>query len=175
MDILALAYVLLVAGLVLMVAEMFIPTGGVCFLLAALCAIAGIALIFFYGDTTTGVIALLGFFVVAPLFLSALFYLWPHSLWGRRLVPNPEDDMTVAAMPGNAQLEQLTGRIGRTISPLRPSGVVEFDGKRVDCVSEGMMIAAGQWVRCMEVRAGRVVVRLIDKPNLEDLENTDFG
>ena len=75
--------------------------------------------------------------------------------------------MTVAAMPANAQLELPKGRIGRTVSPLRPAGIVEFEGKRIDCVTEGMMIDSNQWVRCIDVKAGRVVVRRIDKPNLE--------
>jgi membrane-bound ClpP family serine protease len=175
MDNLTLAYVLIAIGVVLMLAELFIPTGGICFLLAALFALVGVTLIFIYGDTTTGVITLLGFFVATPILLSALFYLWPEALWGKRLVPGPEDDVTVASMPGNAQLEQLKNRIGKTVSPLRPAGIVEFDGRRVDCVTEGMMIEAGQWVRCVDVRASRVVVRQIEKPNLDDLEATDFG
>ena len=135
----------------------------------------GIALIFFYGDSMMGIAALFVVFVGFPLLTTSYFHLMPRSMRSRGLIPKPEDDMTVAAMPGNLQLEMLQGRMGRTISPLRPSGVVEFEGKRIDCVSEGMMIGTGQWVRCMEVRAGRVVVRLIDKPNLDDLENTNFG
>lgn len=175
MDNLTLAYILIAIGLIFMLAEMVIPTGGICFMLAALFAIAGISLIFIYGDTTTGVIALMGVFVGVPMLLWGMFYLWPESLWGNRLIPKPEDNMTMANMPANMQMEQLKGRIGRTVSPLRPAGIVEFDGKRIDCVTEGMMIDAGQMVRCVEVRAGRVVVRRIDKLNLDDLENTNFG
>ena len=118
---------------------------------------------------------MIGVFVATPVVLWALFYLWPESFWGNRLIPNPEDDRTMANMPANMQLEPLKGRIGKTASPLRPAGIVDFDGKRIDCVTEGMMIDAGQWVRCVEVKTGRVVVRQIDKPNLDDLENTNFG
>jgi membrane-bound ClpP family serine protease len=174
MDYLTLAYVLIGIGIVLMITELFIPTGGICFVLAALSALTGISLAFFYGDTSTGMFTLIGVFVAVPIVLSAMFYLWPNSLWGRRLVPNPEDLVTVAHMPANALLERLKGRIGKTISPLRPAGIVEFDGKRIDCVSEGMMIDAGQWVRCVDVKSGHVVVREIEKPNLQNLENTNF-
>jgi membrane-bound ClpP family serine protease len=174
MDYLTLAYVLIGIGIVLMVTELFIPTGGICFVLASISALTGIALAFFHGDTSTGMITLIGVFVAVPVILSAMFYLWPNSLWGRRLVPNPEDSATVAQMPANALLERLRGRIGKTISPLRPAGIVEFDGKRIDCVTEGMMIDAGLWVRCVDVKAGHVVVRQIEKPNLQDLENTSF-
>lgn len=175
MDNLTLAYLLIAIGIVLMLAELFLPTGGICFILAAVCALAGISLIFVYGSTTNGVIALLSVFVAVPILLSAMFYLWPESMWGNRLTYNEEDNITMATLPANAQLEALKGRIGKTVSPLRPSGIVEFDGKRVDCVSEGMMIDMEQWVRCVDVKAGRVLVRSIDKPNLEDLETTNFG
>jgi membrane-bound ClpP family serine protease len=175
MDYLTLAYVLIAIGIVLLVAELFIPTGGVCFLLSAFFDIAGISLIFFYGSTMNGIIALVSIFVIVPILLSTLFYLWPQWLWGSRLIPKAEDNMTVANMPANTQLERLKGRIGRTVSPLRPAGIVEFEGKRIDCVTEGMMIDANQWVRCIEAKAGRVIVRQIDKPNLDDLENTNFG
>jgi membrane-bound ClpP family serine protease len=174
MDYLTLAYVLIGIGIVLMITELFIPTGGICFVLAALSALTGISLAFFYGDTSTGMITLIGVFVAVPIILSAMFYLWPNSLWGKRLVPNPDDLGTVAQMPANVSLERLKGRVGKTISPLRPAGIVDFDGKRIDCVTEGMMIDSGEWVRCVEVKAGRVVVRQTEKPNLQDLENTNF-
>jgi membrane-bound serine protease (ClpP class) len=175
MDFLTLAYILIAIGVILMMVELFIPTGGICFLLASVFAIAGISLVFSYGSATNGIIALVAIFVVFPLMLAAFFFLWPEMLWGRRLIPKPEDDMTVAAMPANAQLEILKGRVGKSISQLRPAGVVEFEGKRIDCITEGMMIDADQWVRCVGVKAGRVIVRQIDKPNLDGFENQDFG
>jgi hypothetical protein len=38
-----------------------------------------------------------------------------------------------------------------------------------------MMVEPGQWVRCIDVRAGKVVVRPAEKPNIEGLENAFFG
>jgi membrane-bound serine protease (ClpP class) len=66
---------------------------------------------------------------------------------------------------------------------LRPSGVVDFDGKRIDTLTEGFPVDAGAWVRCIEVKAGKVIVRQVDGPDadgpdrrthLTDLENLDF-
>ena len=78
-------------------------------------------------------------------------------------------------MPVNLELEALRGRYGRAASDLRPSGVVDFDGKRIDAISEGVMVQVGAWVRCIDVKAGRVLVRQVDKPDLGDLESADFG
>jgi hypothetical protein len=46
----------------------------------------------------------------------------------------------------------------------------------VDTITEGIMIDTGQWVRCIDVQAGKVIVRPVDKPpDLGDLEPSDFS
>jgi membrane-bound serine protease (ClpP class) len=77
-------------------------------------------------------------------------------------------------MPVNVELEQLRGKIGRAMSALRPGGVTDFDGKRIDTITEGMMVEPGEWVRCIDVRAGKVIVRPIPAPDLGKLENLQF-
>jgi membrane-bound ClpP family serine protease len=83
--------------------------------------------------------------------------------------------VTVAQMAGNVELEALRGKTGRAVSPLRPSGVAEFDGRRIDVITEGMMVEVGQWVKCVDVRANKVVVRPAERPTLDDFENADFS
>jgi membrane-bound serine protease (ClpP class) len=90
------------------------------------------------------------------------------------MLPSPEEDATLASTPARLELEELRGRIGRTLSALRPSGVCDFDGRRVDTITEGMMVEPGQWVRCVDVQAGKVVVRPVDKPDLGELETAIF-
>ena len=81
----------------------------------------------------------------------------------------------LAAMPFHLEMEKLRGRIGRTLAPLRPAGVADFDGRRVDVITEGMMVDGGVWVRCIDVRAGKVVVRPVEKPDLGELEDAIFS
>jgi membrane-bound serine protease (ClpP class) len=176
MDNLTLAYVLIALGLVLLVAELFLPTGGVLFVLSVVALIVGVAMTFRY-DQSTGVVTLIGVFVAIPLLGAIALHYWPKTPMGRRFVlSGPEEDKTVASMPVILELEQLRGRYGRTVSALRPSGVTEFDGKRVDTLSEGPLIEPGQWVRCIDVKAGKVIVRPVDKPpDLADLDTAIFG
>ena len=37
---------------------------------------------------------------------------------------------------------ELIGKLGKTLTPLRPAGVVEVDDERLDVVSEGMFVKA---------------------------------
>jgi membrane-bound ClpP family serine protease len=175
MDHTFLAYALVVLGLILLAAEVFLPTGGILFVLAIGALIAGIAMSF-YSDVTQGMITLAAVFLLTAIMGPVLLHLMPKTRVGKKLfLEAAQDDASVAAMPVNLELEQLRGRYGKTVSSLRPSGVTEFDGRRVDTMSEGDMISPGQWVRCIDVRAGRVIVRQVDRPpDLADLDPTEF-
>jgi membrane-bound ClpP family serine protease len=158
------AYALIVIGLLLMAAELFLPTGGIVFVLGVAGSIAGIA-IAFNRSSTQGVVSLIVVVVLVPIVGPILMHYWPRTSIGKRfLLSGPEEDATIAQMPVHLELEALRGRYGKTLSPLRPSGVADFDGRRVDVLTEGTMIEAGQWVKVLDVKAGRVIVRHVDRP-----------
>jgi membrane-bound ClpP family serine protease len=170
---LILAYVLIAIGFLLMVGELFF-TSGTLLALALTSIAAGVGLAFYHGSST-GLFTLLGVLVALPIFGGLLARYWPKTRLGRRmLLAAPDEDATVASMPVNLELEQLRGRVGRALSDLRPSGVCDFDGWRVDTITEGMLVEAGQWVKCVDVRAGKVVVRPVEGPDVNPLENLDL-
>jgi len=175
MDTLTIAYGLIAIGLVLMAAELLLPTHGMLLALGVGAAIIGVAMTFQYG-LSTGVITLLVLVVVVPLFGSALLRIWPKTPMGKRLFLQSPDDETVANMPVNLELEALRGRYGRTLSALRPCGLVDFDGKRIDTMTSGEMVEPNQWVRCVDIKGGHVVVRHVDAPpDLGNMDTSVFG
>jgi membrane-bound serine protease (ClpP class) len=171
---LAVGIVLIVAGFVLMAAELFLPHGGGLAVVAFACISVGVALAFFY-DPLAGLLTLVGVFITIPASMGITAHFWPRTRYGQRfLLPGTAPEDTVASQPHLQELEHLKGRYGRTLSALRPAGVVDFDGRRVDTLTEGMMVDPGQWVRCVDVRAGKVVVRPAERPNVEGMENAFF-
>jgi membrane-bound ClpP family serine protease len=175
MDNLLLAYGLIVLGLVLLAAELFLPTGGILFVLAVGALVVGVAMTF-AESTSRGMVTLIAIFVIIPIVGPILIHYWPKTPVGKRFfLSRPDEDDTLANMPVNLELEQLRGRYGRTVSWLRPAGVAEFDGRRIDIMSEGEMIEPGQWVRCIDVSAGKVIVRQVERPpDLADMEPGDL-
>jgi membrane-bound serine protease (ClpP class) len=167
-------FLLIAVGFLLLAAELFIPTSGTLFVLAIASIGIGVAMTFYY-DSSTGFYTLVGVAVALPIFGSLLLHYWPKTRMGRRFFLSATgDDETVASMPVHLELEELRGRFGKAVSALRPSGITDFDGRRVDTITEGIMVDPGQWVRCVDVRAGKVIVRPVEKPNLGDLETADF-
>jgi len=169
------AYLLIALGLVLLVAELFLPTGGVLFVLSVAAMVVGLGMTY-YADQAAFLATLIVVVVGAPVLFGLAFYYLPKTPMGRRFfLHGTQEDDTLANLPVNLELEQLRGRYGRTISALRPAGITDFDGRRVDTITEGMMIEPGQWVRCIDVQAGKVIVRPVDKPpDLGELEPSDF-
>jgi membrane-bound serine protease (ClpP class) len=51
------------------------------------------------------------------------------------------------------------GRTGTALSPLRPAGIADIDGARVDVVSDGDFIEAGTPILVTRVDGNRIVVR----------------
>jgi len=174
---LILAYMLILAGILLLVAELFLPSGGILLVIALSAIVVGVAMTFIYSDdSATGIITLIGVFIAVPIVAGISLHYWPKTRMGKRFfLHGPTEDDTIASMPVNLELEQLRGRFGRAVSALRPAGVADFDGRRIDTITEGMMVEPGQWVRCIDVRAGKVIVRPVEKPDLGDLETAFFG
>jgi membrane-bound ClpP family serine protease len=171
---LTLGLVLIAAGFLLLVAELFIPSYGLLTVLSLGCLIGGVVCMFLH-SRPAGVAALVGVVVALPLVGGLLIFLWPHTPLGKHLVLDVPEEAEEHALPAHRDLEPLKGRIGRALSALRPSGVVDFDGRRVDTLTEGMPVEAGQWVRCIEVRAGKVVVRPVERPDFGGLEQELFS
>jgi membrane-bound ClpP family serine protease len=161
-------------GVVLLLADV-VFCSGIIAVLALAALVAGLAMTF-SSSTSTGLVTSLIVFVLVPVLLLMVRFYLPRTGVGRRLILNtPPSDETLAGTPVNMELERLRGRYGQTISALRPAGVTLFDGQRVDTLSEGELIEPGQWVRCIDVRAGKVIVRAVDKPpDLGDIDPTTF-
>ncbi len=55
--------------------------------------------------------------------------------------------------------DDLVGRRGVALTPLRPSGAAEIDGRRVDVVTAGEFVEARSPIRVVSVHGSRIEVR----------------
>jgi membrane-bound serine protease (ClpP class) len=99
--------------------------------------------------------------LVAIIASLAILRFLPRLPFGRRLVL--EADLGTGHAHGSAPDSDLRwlGKKGQASSPLRPAGIAEIDGERLDVVSEGDLIDAGQFVEVTRVDGNRIVVRRI--------------
>ncbi|MDD2648093.1 MAG: NfeD family protein [Eubacteriales bacterium] len=64
-------------------------------------------------------------------------------------------------------MDVFIGREGVTTTVLRPAGMADFDGVRLNVVSEGNFIAENVKVRIVSAEGSRILVKPIDKTNKE--------
>lgn len=144
---------LIVAGVLLVMAEIFVPGGFVG-------SIGGILLLIgivgaFFRDPTVG----FGLLIATLIFALVMFWLWmkflPRSRVGKRFIL--QTDAGTWAGYDSAHSD-LLGKHGITRSPLHPGGIAQIGGKRVDVVTRGEAVAANQPIQVIEVRGNRIVV-----------------
>ena len=168
MSTLAWPLLLLAFGLLLLIAELFIPSGGLIGFLALCCL--GLSLWRAFGQSVDlGLKFLLADCLLLPAALVLAIHLWPRTPLARRVFlprPAPEE---IEVSHSSQGLDHLVGQLGRTLTPLRPSGLVDFEGRRLDALSEEGLIPAGALIRALRVRSGQLIVRPAPDPPLEQL------
>ena len=100
----------------------------------------------------------LGLLFAAAASLLLLRYL-PRLPFGRRLIL----DTGLSAGEGYASAPEedrsWLGKSGTTLTPLRPAGIADIGGQRVDVVSDGEFVESGAPITVSRVDGNRIVVR----------------
>lgn len=151
--------ILYAVGVLVLIAEVFIPSHGVLGVVGICCIIAAVAKTFAYGGTQAGMISVIACLTLLPTMGYLGIKYWRSTPIGRRIVPsNPVLTDADTSVPVE-ELRGLIGKSGVAISSLRPVGLCEFDGKRVSCVAELGMVEAGAEVVGTGITSGNLAVR----------------
>jgi len=167
MDPLTIAVVLFLAGVVLGVAEIFIPSAGVLVVLSV-AAFVGSVYCAFEISPAWGISFVLAVPLVMLVAVVKGFKVFPKTLFGRRMILARPDErqeaesVDAAAHDTSAGVDRdLVGKEGTARTDLRPSGSAQIGPQRYDVVSEGEYIDQGTKVRVVEVRGNRIVVEAV--------------
>jgi membrane-bound serine protease (ClpP class) len=153
------AVFLYVACAVLIVAEVFLPSGGVLSICAVASVVGGVV-IFFRHSPTAGFIGVIVAVVMVPLQLVVAYKLLPRTRFGRHVILSPPTRQRGDAIADAPELAKLAGCAGHVLTPLRPVGMCEFDGRRVECVAESGYVQKGKTVEVIRVEGTQVTVRV---------------
>ena len=75
---------------------------------------------------------------------------------------HPDDGTVLHILPPKLDtMEIFLGREGETTTVLRPTGMAEFDGVKLNVLSEGEFIPAGVKVRIVRVEGSRILVHKV--------------
>ncbi len=158
------AVVLLILCAILLVFEIFIPSLGLLTATALLCLAGGIY-IFFQVSTTVGWIGVWTAVVLIPAVWVIVYKLLPKTSIGR-VLELKKVEQAMGGIPDQEHLESLMGQSGIVLTPLRPVGMCEFDGKKIVCVADTGYIEKQTQVKVIHVEGNKVIVRLLETEQL---------
>jgi membrane-bound serine protease (ClpP class) len=151
-----LAWTLLGTALAVVICEVMIPSAGVLGVIALSLGLAG----GWFAWRDGGSLAVLGYGLAAVIgaataALVALVIL-PHSPVGKKMqlvAPSLAERAPPAADPS------LVGRNGVALTPLRPAGFADIDGRRVLVLTRGDHLDAGTRVRVIAIEGSGLIVK----------------
>ncbi len=156
------AVFLYLASGALIIAEIFIPSGGLISICSMACLIGGL-MIFFQHSTMVGIIGIGVAIVMIPSVLIIAYRMFPKTKFGKSVTLTPPQRPAGDAIPDTGELKDLLGDTGTVISPLRPVGMCDFEGHRVECVAEGGYVDKDKKIVVIDVESTQVTVRVIEK------------
>lgn len=166
----SLALLLMLVGFALIVAEVFIPSGG---MILILCVISFACSIWFAYKAWWGIsggyfwtfITALG--VLIPGVVIGLFQLIDRTSMGdRMLLGAPRLEEVTPYQAEIMRLSALVGKRGEALTLMNPGGMVLVDGDRLHAVCEGAGVETGSPIEVIGVRGTRVVVRPYEEPRV---------
>ena len=147
---------------VLIVAEVFVPSGGLISICALACLGGGIT-IFFHHSLIAGWIGVGIAAIMIPSVLVVAYRIFPKTRFGKSVTLTPPERWQGDAIPDTDRLKELLGAEGVVITTLRPVGMCDFSGQRVECVAESGYVEESKKVKVINVESTQLTVRIIEE------------
>lgn len=148
--------ILLIVGFALVVLEVYLPGFGLPGILGGVCLIAGVAL-----RARSNLIVWLIMTLIIAALLCVVLSISMRAASRGRLGKSWFVLKEVSTTPqvGGGDMDFYLGKSGLTLTALRPSGNAEFDGVKLNVLSDGEFIAEGERVTVTSVEGNRIRVR----------------
>lgn len=159
MSYLLLSIIGILAAILLLTVEVFLPTAGTVGIVALLVAIAAVAAAFLH-STMYGSIFLLLIVVAIPFLFAVAVKIWPRTPMGRMILIG--DIKKENVMPQSSHYKRVAdqiGRLGVALTKMYPSGIIMIDDQKFDAVTKGFPIEAGETVKVVSVEGNRLQVQ----------------
>ncbi|MFG0305354.1 MAG: NfeD family protein [Phycisphaerales bacterium JB040] len=155
---------LLGASLLLLVAEAFVPSGGLIAVLSAISAVAGVVILFNH-SVAWGVTGLVSVIVLGPVAFFGAMNLLPETPFGQRLIGAETEEERAARLQRERDeaeaIASLVGAEGRTLTACRPVGEALIEGERYEVHAEGGILETGTPIRVVSASRRSIRVRAV--------------
>ncbi|NLV77268.1 MAG: nodulation protein NfeD [Tissierellia bacterium] len=145
-----------VTGLILLVIEAIIPGFGLPGISGIILIIAGTILAM--GTVTSALVSVSIAIIITAIITTLLIKFGHKSPHLEKIVlkTHQKDEEGYLSTPSK---DEYLGKEGITVSELRPTGIIEIDGKRLDALSDGSFIPKNTPIKVVRVEGSKIFVR----------------
>lgn len=150
---------LFIAGIILIMLEVFLPTLGIL-------GVIGLILVMVSIFSAVPILSQAIWIVAGAILITAVIvwilirFLGWEVKWNRVVLRTAQSNQE--GYTSSKDRKDLLGQVGITLTPLRPSGFAKFGDQKEDVVSEGEIIPSGEKVKVIYVEGMRVVVKRVE-------------
>ena len=101
--------------------------------------------------------------VMIPSVLIMAYRIFPKTRFGKSVILSPPQREQGDAIPDTKQLMKMVGAEGVASTVLRPVGMCDFSGRRVECVAESGYVDKGKKVKVIHVEGTQLTVRVAEE------------
>ncbi|MBX3357060.1 MAG: hypothetical protein KF745_01400 [Phycisphaeraceae bacterium] len=149
---------LIAAALLLVFVEVFVPSGGLIAVVAAILAIAGVVCLFRV-SMALGAVGSLAVLILAPTAGFFALSVLPSTPLGRKLIYGDSPPHDEPQEPVEDPLAALVGQEGVALTDMRPIGAIRVGSERHQALSEVSYVRAGTRIRVTTVEGSQIKVR----------------
>lgn len=161
MNILAVNFLVSLAGLALIVVEMFVP-GGIFGATGGGIILFAVASLIIKHSLVAGVALLLVDGVVFMLLFNLIVKFLPRTKMGKKVMLSKNVDSTTV---NPDDLKSLIGRTTTVMTVLKPTGTIEIDNHRYNARTHEGIINKGQTVEIIDIEANNLIVKQTQSDN----------
>jgi len=160
---------LFVVGIILLALEIFVIPGfgvagiaGIVLIFASLfMALIGTSLPFIDSDQLSMAIVQLGItLLISVVIIYFIVRFLPKSNTFNKLILADDEQATKGFVSSNS-LHKLVGKEGKALTTLRPAGMAEIRGEKVDVIADGDYVQQGSKLKVIRVEGSKVIVKMI--------------
>ncbi|KGX88918.1 NfeD family protein [Pontibacillus litoralis] len=152
--------IIFVLGIICIILELFVPGG----ILGAIGGVGIVSSLFMASDNNSQMA--LSLLIALCVAIVASYILFKKIGFENGLLKNiilSDATSTDQGYVSSQTRLELIGLCGTAVTPLRPSGTGEFNGERIDVVTEGGFIQARKPVKIVKTEGNRVIVKEIEE------------
>jgi len=151
--------ILFVAGMILLIVEGMVPGFGLPGISGIILVVIGLVLAM---NSLQNALMAVSISIIITAIITVILVKYGHKKpYFDKIVLSTEQKNQEGYTSANSKIEYL-GKEGIAITELRPSGIIEVEGKRMDALSEGNYISKGSKIKIGKVEGSKIIVRRLE-------------